>query len=134
MSLKEKIVSEVPSVALTLAPPTRDDYVTTELDSVTYTPVYSYIVRGTKNPEIEQMIINGGGNEDLIRIMYCESSGNPQAYNVSGAAGLFQFMPDTWRRLGGSTASAKDAQVDEQVRLGLKLWNHSLGKGNWVCK
>lgn len=35
--------------------------------------------------------------EEALRIMTCESSGNPNAYNpYSGASGLFQFLASTW--------------------------------------
>lgn len=33
----------------------------------------------------------------LYRVMMGESGGNPYAYNASGASGLFQFIPSTWR-------------------------------------
>ena len=35
--------------------------------------------------------------EEALRIMQCESLGDPNAYNpYSGASGLFQFIPSTW--------------------------------------
>lgn len=35
--------------------------------------------------------------EEALRIMDCESNGDPDAYNpYSGASGLFQFLPSTW--------------------------------------
>ncbi|EPE7077366.1 lytic transglycosylase domain-containing protein [Cronobacter sakazakii] len=50
--------------------------------------------------------------DDLLHgIMMTESGGNPFAYNVSGAAGAFQFMPGTARDLGLRV----DSQVDERL-------------------
>lgn len=35
--------------------------------------------------------------EEALRILDCESNGDPDAYNpYSGASGLFQFLPGTW--------------------------------------
>jgi hypothetical protein len=35
--------------------------------------------------------------EEALRILDCESNGDPNAYNpYSGASGLFQFLPSTW--------------------------------------
>jgi soluble lytic murein transglycosylase-like protein len=33
----------------------------------------------------------------LLAVAWCESRLNPYARNPSGASGLFQFMPSTWR-------------------------------------
>ncbi|EAZ5606631.1 lytic transglycosylase domain-containing protein [Salmonella enterica] len=53
-----------------------------------------------------------GGMDDLLYgIMMTESGGNPLAYNVSGATGAFQFMPETARDLGLRV----DSQVDERL-------------------
>ncbi len=35
--------------------------------------------------------------DDALRVIDCESNGDPSAYNASsGASGLFQFIPSTW--------------------------------------
>jgi hypothetical protein len=36
--------------------------------------------------------------DEAIAVANCESRLNPLVTNRSGAAGVFQFMPDTWRR------------------------------------
>ena len=46
----------------------------------------------------------------LYRVMMGESGGNPYAQNASGAAGLFQFMPSTWRGTPYGTCSIWDAK------------------------
>ncbi len=39
----------------------------------------------------------GADPDQLLRVAYCESRYNPNAYNPSsGASGLFQFLPRTW--------------------------------------
>jgi hypothetical protein len=44
----------------------------------------------------------GANTDGALRVMDCESGGNPTAYNTSsGASGLFQFLGSTWRRVGG---------------------------------
>jgi len=38
----------------------------------------------------------GAYGPGAINVARCESGLNPNAYNASGAAGLFQIMPGTW--------------------------------------
>lgn len=66
-------------------------------------------------------------------VVQCESGGQNLPPNSAGASGYYQFMPDTWRRLGGSTANAYQATKAEQDRLAAKLWNGGAGASNWVC-
>lgn len=80
--------------------------------------------------------------EEALHIMWCESHGDPDAYNpYSGASGLFQFIPSTWASAsasaGYSGASAFDAEANtataawlagEYARLGLYYWQP------WSCK
>lgn len=46
----------------------------------------------------------------LYRVMMGESGGNPYAQNASGASGLFQFMPSTWRGTPYGGCSIWDAK------------------------
>ncbi len=49
--------------------------------------------------------------EDALKIMQCESGGNPNAVNpYSGASGLYQFLPTTW-----AVASVKAGVGDRSV-------------------
>lgn len=66
-------------------------------------------------------------------VVQCESGGQNLPPNSAGASGYYQFMPDTWRRLGGSTPAAYKATKSEQDRLAAKLWNGGKGASNWVC-
>jgi septal ring factor EnvC (AmiA/AmiB activator) len=67
-------------------------------------------------------------------IVMCESSGNYGAVNPnSGAGGAYQFLPDTYKGLGGKYAAPNLAPKWEQDRLAAKLWNGGQGAGNWEC-
>lgn len=66
-------------------------------------------------------------------IVQCESGGQNVPPNFAGASGYYQFMPATWRGLGGSTPHAYQASKAEQDRLAAQLWAGGAGAGNWVC-
>jgi hypothetical protein len=66
-------------------------------------------------------------------IVQCESGGQDLPPNWAGASGYYQFMPDTWRRLGGSTPQAYQASKAEQDRLASALWAGGSGADNWDC-
>ncbi|HEY5143747.1 MAG TPA: transglycosylase family protein [Solirubrobacteraceae bacterium] len=66
-------------------------------------------------------------------IVQCESGGQNLPPNSAGASGYYQFLPSTWRGLGGSTPNAFQAPKAEQDRLAATLWNGGAGAGNWVC-
>lgn len=54
-------------------------------------------------------------NDLLYGVMMTESGGNPLAYNVrSGAAGAYQFMPDTARELGLNVGAGQDDRLDPE--------------------
>jgi chromosome segregation ATPase len=67
-------------------------------------------------------------------IVMCESGGNYKAYNPSsGAGGAYQFLPSTYKALGGKYGAPQNAPKWEQDRLAAKLWNNGSGAGNWEC-
>ncbi|WP_205695548.1 transglycosylase family protein [Conexibacter sp. SYSU D00693] len=66
-------------------------------------------------------------------IVECESGGQNLPPNFAGASGYYQFMPETWRGLGGSTPHAYQAPKAEQDRLAARLWAGGAGAHNWVC-
>jgi peptidoglycan hydrolase CwlO-like protein len=66
-------------------------------------------------------------------IVQCESGGQNLPPNYAGASGYYQFMPATWRGLGGSTPHAYQASKAEQDRLAAQLWAGGAGARNWVC-
>ncbi len=66
-------------------------------------------------------------------IVQCESGGQNLPPNSAGASGYYQFLPSTWRGLGGSTPAAYLASKAEQDRLAARLWAGGAGARNWVC-
>jgi hypothetical protein len=66
----------------------------------------------------------------LWRKAECESHLSPVAHNSSGASGLFQFLPSTWRStpFGGLSIWSPYANA---MAAG---WMHAHGRGGeWVC-
>ena len=66
-------------------------------------------------------------------IVLCESGGQNLPPNGAGASGYYQFMPATWKALGGVEPAAYLAPKSEQDRLAAKLWNGGSGASNWTC-
>jgi peptidoglycan hydrolase CwlO-like protein len=77
----------------------------------------------------------GGGGSWAIpwSIVQCESGGYNHPPNHAGASGYYQFIPATWRGLGGSTPHAYQASKAEQDRLAARLWDGGRGARNWDC-
>lgn len=66
-------------------------------------------------------------------IVQCESGGQNLPPNFAGASGYYQFIPATWKGLGGSTPNAYQASKAEQDRLAARLWAGGAGARNWDC-
>jgi hypothetical protein len=66
-------------------------------------------------------------------IVQCESGGQNLPPNYAGASGYYQFIPSTWRAMGGSTPHAYLASKAEQDRLAARLWAGGSGARNWDC-
>ncbi|HVS50486.1 MAG TPA: transglycosylase SLT domain-containing protein [Candidatus Dormibacteraeota bacterium] len=67
-----------------------------------------------------------------LRIAYCESRYHPNSVNsASGASGLFQFMPSTWRGTPWASQSPFDPVANAQAAAW--LYSH-YGPGRWSCK
>lgn len=78
----------------------------------------------------------GADPTQLLRVAYCESHYNPNAYNASsGASGLFQFLPTTWAansvRAGYAGASPFDPVANANTAA-MMFANQQAGQ--WVCK
>lgn len=64
----------------------------------------------------------------LDRVARCESGYNPLAYNPSGASGIMQFMPQTWKSWGVGDVFDPYANILAGVRL-----YRARGGKPWVC-
>lgn len=99
---------------------------------------------GTRTPtgaaEIEAIIreaaaAHGVDPEQLVRVAYCESRFNPGAYNASGAAGLFQFMPGTWAANSVRAGYAGASVYDPVASANVAAWMFARGQAyQWVCR
>jgi LysM repeat protein len=67
----------------------------------------------------------------MIKVAECESGLNPLAVNrSSGASGLFQFLPSTWR----TTPYASSSIFDATANANAAAWMWSVGRRReWVC-
>ena len=108
------------------------------------TPPATYI------PAVEQWrstvttaILNYGGpasdTDRFLRIMHCESRGQPNATNASsGAAGLMQHMPQYWDQRAISAGYAGSSPYDPTANINVSAWliYQASGGGwqHWVCQ
>lgn len=78
----------------------------------------------------------GSRVDQALRIIQCESLGDPNAYNpFSGASGLFQFLPSTWAstapKAGFPDASPFDAEANIATAAWLANRYEELGQSYW---
>jgi hypothetical protein len=83
----------------------------------------------------ERFFPSGRVNEAL-RIIQCESLGDPDAYNpYSGASGLFQFLPATWASTAPKAGFPDASPFDPVANIGSASWlanrYHDLGRSYW---
>jgi hypothetical protein len=61
--------------------------------------------------------------EEALRIIDCESNGNPSAVNpYSGASGLFQFLPSTWATTAPSAGYGGASALDPEANIASAAW------------
>jgi len=74
----------------------------------------------------------GQPRADMLRVAECESNLDPNAVNpISGASGLFQFLPSTW----ATTPYANDNIFDPWASANAAGWMWSVGRrGEWACQ
>lgn len=77
---------------------------------------------------------HGVDGERLVRIARCESGFNPRAYNGrSGASGVMQFIPSTWRATPQGRAGMSPFDAEANVEAGAWL-ARTAGFGQWECR
>lgn len=93
-------------------------------------------VRHCATGQLSACIERGGLHWDvspamLRRKAWCESRWQRFARNASGASGLFQFLPSTWRTTPYRARSVWSAKWSS-LAAG---WMHHVGRGGeWVCR
>lgn len=75
--------------------------------------------------------------EPALRIIQCESLGDPEAYNpYSGASGLFQFLPGTWAVISSKAGFGGASAFDPEANIGTAAWlaayYQNLGRNPWT--
>jgi hypothetical protein len=93
------------------------------------------VVEGLR-PAVERAFPLHRVNEALV-VIACESGGDPEARNRrSGASGLFQFLPGTWRHVaqqaGLGDASPRQAEASIAAAAWLVSASDAAGIGPWA--
>lgn len=89
---------------------------------------------------IEQVIIAAANKygvdpQYLLRIARCESGYRTNAYNASGATGLFQFMPATWASFSAKAGYGGASIYDGTAQANVAAWAFANGlASHWECK
>lgn len=80
-------------------------------------------------PEVEQwrglvqQFFPSNRVEEALRIIDCESNGDPDAVNpYSGASGLFQFLPSTWATTAPSAGYGGFSAFDPEANTASAAW------------
>jgi septal ring factor EnvC (AmiA/AmiB activator) len=61
--------------------------------------------------------------EEALRILDCESNGDPDAYNpYSGASGLFQFLPSTWESTAPKAGFPNASPFEPEPNVASAAW------------
>ena len=91
--------------------------------------------------EIERIITEaaeawGADASQLMRVAWCESRYNPNAYNPTAQdTGLFQFIPETWRRESARAGYGGVSAFDPVASANTAAMLFSEGKSRlWTCK
>lgn len=119
---------------------------TTTTTTTTAAPVVVAQYRGTVEAwrgEVELAIAHWGGDADdvtrFLRIMQCESGGDPLAKNPnSSASGLMQHLTRFWDDRAASAGMPGADVFDPQANIWVSAWLALAAPGggwqHWVCK
>ncbi len=70
---------------------------------------------GAYRAHVLKVLKQSGLSEDILYLPFVESAYNPQAYSWAGAAGLWQIMPRTARKLGLQLNATVDERFDPEA-------------------
>lgn len=126
----------------TTAPPPPPTTTTTAPPSTTFPPTGAVDIE-TWRPLVEEYF-PAERVEEALSVIWCESRGNPNVVNdISGAAGLFQFVPNTWGWASAEAGWAGASVFDPEANIASAAWlvqvsidtNHPGGAwGHWSCQ
>jgi soluble lytic murein transglycosylase-like protein len=74
--------------------------------------------------------------EAALRVMACESAGDPDARNPSGASGLFQHMVRYWPERAAKAGWAGASVFDPAANVAVAAWLSDGGAdwSHWTCR
>jgi hypothetical protein len=138
-----------PTATTSTQPPTTTTTTTTTTPTTTTTTTTEPPVTTTTTPtddgeprDVEEWrplvsdYFRAGLVDDALAVMDCESRGNPLALNpVSGAAGLFQFIPNTWEWASENAGFAGVSPFEPEANIAAAAWlverSIEAGDGAW---
>jgi len=94
-------------------------------------------------PMMTEAVMAWGGTENdvnrFMRIMHCESRGDPNAHNSSsGASGLLQHLPKYWPDRAATVGMADASPFDPWANMYVSAWLALAAPGggwqHWECK
>ena len=106
----------------TTSPPTTGAPNTTEPDSGGGGP-WDHPAAVEQWRSLVQQFFPSNRVEEALRIIGCESNGDPDAVNpYSGASGLFQFLPSTWATTAPSAGYPDASPLDPEANTASAAW------------
>lgn len=130
----------------TAPPPTTTAPPTTTTEPPTTTTTVPPVEGGARDVEEWRPLVEQFFAADLVEaalvVMQCESRGDPLAYNpVSGASGLFQFIPSTWAWAAPNAGFSGASAFEPDANVGTAAWlvQRSIDQGkqpwaHWSCR
>lgn len=71
----------------------------------------------------------------MLRVAWCESRWNPGAQGPGGAAGVFQFIPSTWRLASAAVNMGYASPYDPVANIEAASWLMATqGPRHWTCR
>jgi soluble lytic murein transglycosylase-like protein len=90
---------------------------------------------------VEQATAHGLDPQRMLRIAKCESGFNPGSVNYNyyagggNPSGIYQYLPETWRRIGGRSGYEATDVFNWQQNVRVTMWAFANGyAGEWACK
>lgn len=116
----------------TTAPPTTAPPTTAPPTTTTTVAAEPYVPAGTEGwVSLVEAFFAPEDVEQALMVMWCESRGNPDATNSSsGAAGLFQHLPQYWEQRSADAGWAGADIYDPTANVGVAAWLVYSG-GGW---